>query len=305
MRNRFVENLINYCENKKNVYLLTGDLGFSVLEPFIEKNPKNFFNMGVAEQNMMGVASGLALEGNKVFTYSISNFATSRCHEQIRNDICYHNLDVTVVAVGGGLPYGTHGYTHHGIEDITIIRCLPNMTVYVPADRFELEFCFNKIIKNKSPKYLRLAKGGEPDLYNKKIATKGNIIEHQKLSEINILSCGSILGEAIECSNHFRNKGIEVGLFSCPVISPESIPELKKLLSKGKTFITVEEHKKLGGFGSFVSEVSVALKKPARIISCGVLSEGYNLVGSQKYLRSLHGIDGAGLIKVVNNLLKK
>tara|TARA_B100001996_G_scaffold379496_1_gene365336 strand:- start:11 stop:925 length:915 start_codon:yes stop_codon:yes gene_type:complete len=304
MRNRFVDNLLKYSSRNKKVYLLTGDLGFSVLEPFIKKNPKNFFNMGVAEQNMIGVASGLALEGNKVFTYSISNFATSRCHEQIRNDICYHNLDVTVVAVGGGLPYGTHGYTHHGIEDITITRCLPNITVYVPADRYELDFCFSKIIKNKSPKYLRLAKGGEPDLYKKKISIKENVIKHRKLSDINILSCGSILGEAIECCDYFQESGYDVGLFSCPVISQESIPEIEKLLKQGKTFITIEEHKKLGGFGSFISEISVGLPNPVRIISCGVQADGYDLVGTQKYLRSLHGIDKEGLIKVINRLIK-
>ena len=304
MRNSFVEKLVEYSSKKNNVYLLTGDLGFSVLEPFIKKNPKNFFNMGVAEQNMMGVSSGLALEGNKVFTYSISNFATSRCHEQIRNDICYHNLDVTVVAVGGGLPYGTHGYTHHGIEDITITRCLPNMTVYVPADRYELEFCFNKIIKNTSPKYLRLAKGGEPDLYKKKISVSGNIVCHEKISDINILSCGSILNEAIDCCNYYKEKGINIGLFSCPVISEETKPELKKLLSKEKTFVTLEEHKKIGGFGSYVSEVSVGLTKPARVISCGVLSDSCDLVGDQNYLRSLHGIDKKGLIKVINKVLK-
>ncbi len=304
MRNRFVDNLLKYSGRNKRVYLLTGDLGFSVLEPFIKKNPNNFFNMGVAEQNMIGVASGLALEGNKVFTYSISNFATSRCHEQIRNDICYHNLDVTVVAVGGGLPYGTHGYTHHGIEDITIIRCLPNMTVYVPADRYELDFCFDKIIKNKSPKYLRLAKGGEPDLYKKKIISNGNIIKHRKLSEINILSCGSILGEAIECCDFFKSNGHDIGLYSCPVISSDSISEIRKLLKKGQVFITLEEHKKIGGFGSFISEISVSLPTPAKIISCGVRSDGYDLVGTQKYLRSLHGIDSKGLIKLIKKLIK-
>jgi len=178
------------------------------------------------------------------------------------------------------------------------------MTVYVPADRLELEFCFNKIIKNTSPKYLRLAKGGEPDLYKKKISASGNVICHKKLSEINILSCGSILVEAIDCCDFYKEKGINVGLFSCPIISEETKPEIKKLLSKGKTFITLEEHKKIGGFGSYVSEISVSLEEPARVISCGVLSDGYDLVGNQKYLRSLHGIDKEGLVKVINKLLK-
>ena len=153
MRNLFAESLEKSTKKNKNIFLLTGDLGFSVLDNYQRNFPDNFINVGVAEQNMMGVAAGLAMMGKKVFTYSIANFATSRCHEQIRNDICYHNLDVTIVAVGGGLPYGNLGYTHHGMEDIAITRVLPNMTVYIPADRHELKFCYEKLLKEKTPKY--------------------------------------------------------------------------------------------------------------------------------------------------------
>ena len=278
-------------------------MGYTVLEPFIEKYPKNFFNIGVAEQNMVGIAAGLALENNKVFTYSISNFATSRCHEQIRNDVCYHNLDVTIVAVAGGLAYGSHGYTHHGIEDIAITRCLPNMTIFIPSDRYELDYCFKKITKNKSPKYLRLVKNGEPNLYSKPISGDSNLIEHRKLSDVNILACGSILKEAIDCCDFFKNKGENIGLFSCPIISPETTSELKKLLTKKNVFLTLEEHKKIGGFGSYVSEISSSLKNPPRIIICGVANDGYNLTGSQPYLRNLFGIDSNSLIKKIKKLL--
>ena len=304
LRDRFVSRLIEYSKKNKNLFLLTGDLGFSVLEPFREENPKRFFNMGVSEQNMMGVAAGLSLEGNKVFTYSIANFATSRCHEQIRNDICYHDLDVTIVATGGGLAYGAHGYTHHGIEDIAIMRCLPNMTIYVPSDRFELDFCFDKILQNKGPKYLRLARGKESDIYQKPIPKNIDIVEIEKCSEITLLVCGPILDQAIECSKHFKNKGINIGLYSLPIISQSLSLKIKRLLGRSSIFMTVEEHKNIGGFGSFISELAIGMSRPPRIISCGVSPKNINSIGNQEYLRKINKIDKSALIKTISKLLR-
>ncbi len=137
MRNTFVTTLCDLAEQDERVWLLCGDLGYSVLERFSERFPGRYVNMGVAEQNMAGVAAGLALSGKIVFTYSIANFPVMRCLEQLRNDVCYHNLNVKTVAVGGGLAYGTHGYTHHGVEDIAVMRALPNMVVMAPGDPIE------------------------------------------------------------------------------------------------------------------------------------------------------------------------
>jgi transketolase len=303
LREQFVSRLIKYSKKNKNLFLLTGDLGFSVLEPFREENPKRFFNMGVSEQNMMGVAAGLALEGNTVFTYSIANFATSRCHEQVRNDICYHDLNVTIVATGGGLAYGAHGYTHHGIEDIAIMRCLPNMTIYAPSDRFELDLCFDKILRNKGPKYLRLARGKESDIYQKAIPKNTEIIELEKSSDITLLACGPILEQAIGCVNHFKNKGINIGLYSLPIISHSLSSKIKRLLSRSSIFITVEEHKNIGGFGSFISELAISMNRPPRIISCGVSPKSINSIGNQEHLRKINRIDQSGLIKIVSKVL--
>lgn len=304
LRDRFVSRLIEYSKKNKNLFLLTGDLGFTVLEPFREENPKRFFNMGVSEQNMMGVAAGLSLEGNKVFTYSIANFATSRCHEQVRNDICYHDLDVTIVATGGGLAYGAHGYTHHGIEDIAIMRCLPNMTIYAPSDKFELDLCFDKILQNKGPKYLRLARGKESDIYQKTIPKNIDIIEIEKCSEITLLVCGPILDQAIECSKHFKNKGINIGLYSLPIISQSLSLKIKRLLGRSSIFMTVEEHKNIGGFGSFISELAIGMSRPPRIISCGVSPKNINSIGDQEHLRKINKIDKSGLIKTISKLLR-
>ena len=159
MRNTFIKNVIEKAD--KDTYLMVGDLGYSVVEAFVKQYPKQFLNAGVAEQNMTGMAAGLALEGYKVFTYSIANFNTLRCIEQIRNDICYHNLDVTIVSVGGGFVYGSAGYSHHAVQDISMLGSLPNMTLLLPGDIEETEICMNYIFENKGPKYLRLGKNEE------------------------------------------------------------------------------------------------------------------------------------------------
>ena len=158
MRTAFVNTLIELAEKDENIYLLTGDLGFSVLEGFIQKFPERFINCGVAEQNMMGVAAGLALSGKKPYVYSIIPFVTMRCFEQVRNDICYQNLDVKIVGVGSGLAYGFLGATHHAIEDIAILRVLPNMTILSPGDPTEARELTLKSYQTKNPTYLRLNK---------------------------------------------------------------------------------------------------------------------------------------------------
>ncbi len=165
MRNMFIKELMRYAEIDSRVVLITGDLGYSVLEPFQKKFPERFINAGIAEQNMTGVAAGLALSGKIPFTYSIANFSTLRCLEQIRNDICYHNVNAKIVSVGSGFSYGTQGYTHHGTEDISIMRCLPNMRVFSPADSVETQALVRKMMEIEGPCYLRLAKSDEPIIH--------------------------------------------------------------------------------------------------------------------------------------------
>lgn len=303
MRNLFAESVEKTAKKNKDVFLLTGDLGFSVLDDFKRKFPNNFLNVGVAEQNMIGIAAGLSILGKKVFTYSIANFATSRCHEQIRNDICYHNLDVTIVAVGGGLPYGNLGYTHHGMEDIAITRVLPNMTVYVPADRYELTFCYEKLIKTKSPKYLRLARGGEPNIHLKKIKTKKNYIEISKPKKINIISSGTILIEVKKAYELLDNKNI--GIISMPIINDVVKEEIKTILIKSDLIFTFEEHSPNGGVGSFIKEIASELAKPPRVISFGINIETIHKVGSQDFLRKANKIDSNNIYKKISKYLKK
>src|SRR5207245_8966920 len=165
MRNAFFRALYALAERDERVFLIVGDLGFGVVEPFAERFPGRFLNAGVAEQDMTGIAAGLALCGKIVFTYSIANFPTLRCFEQIRNDVCYHNANVKVVSVGGGLAYGALGVTHHATEDIAVMRTLPNMTIVAPADSIEAELATRALATQSGPAYLRLGRSGEPRVH--------------------------------------------------------------------------------------------------------------------------------------------
>lgn len=324
MRNEFVKSLINLAETNSNVFLLCGDLGFSVLEPFAEKFPDRFINVGIAEQNMIGIAAGLALTGKKVFTYSIVNFAVTRCLEQIRNDICYHNLDVTIVAVGGGMPYGSQGYTHLGIEDIAFTRNLPNIKVMVPADREELNFVMQKIDAIPGPHYLRVGRGGEPDIHQKNILTcirnepintkTPPIIEIYKPQEITFLTTGAILNETKSALDKFYSNlqqehsistSSTIGLISVPEISHQSREYLKAYLnhhSNIKKIITIEEHLVYGGFGSFISELVPTLNNDIKLHSLGIKHENLTEIGNQDFLKQKNGIDVMSILDFITSL---
>jgi len=189
MRTAFIETLCELAEQDERIWLLTGDLGYSVLEQFAERFPDRFVNVGVAEQNMTGVAAGLALCGKIVFTYSIANFPTLRCLEQIRNDVCHHNLNVKIVAVGGGLAYGAQGYTHHAIEDLAVMLALPNMTVIAPGDSVEVRLATRAIVDWPGPCYLRLGRAGERIVHQTEPEFQiGKAIVLQQGSDVTLIS---------------------------------------------------------------------------------------------------------------------
>src|SRR5262249_3580196 len=169
MRTAFIEALFELAKQDQRIVLITGDLGFSVIEPFMQTLPKQFVNAGVAEQNMTGVAAGMALSGKIVFTYSIGNFPTLRCLEHVRNDVCYHNANVKVVCVGGGFAYGSMGVTHHATEDLAVMRAMPGMVVVAPGDPVETRAATRAITAHPGPCYLRLGKAGEPNVHQEEI----------------------------------------------------------------------------------------------------------------------------------------
>ncbi len=305
MRTAFIKSLMSLAERDPRVWLLTGDLGYSVLEPFAARFPERYMNMGVAEQNMAGTAAGLALSGKKVFTYSIANFAVTRCLEQIRNDICYHNADVTIVATGGGLTYGTQGYTHHGIEDIGFTRLLPNISVVVPADGYEVDLAMGSISGRSGPSYLRLARGGEPVIHTKPIDQSlfGRALMIRPASDVAILSTGSILGEAVAAADRLTAEGIKTGVYSVPVIQPFDAETVAALARQCSLLVSVEEHVTQGGLGSAVAEVLSGLDNPhARLERAGVVHGISPNAGSHAYLRQLHKLDANSLVERIRKI---
>lgn len=288
MRTAFIEQLIVEARQNPRVFLAVGDLGFSVVEPFAAEFPDRFLNAGVAEQNMTGVAAGLASEGWHVFTYSIANFPTLRCLEQIRNDVCYHQLPVTVVAVGGGLAYGNLGYSHHAVQDLAIMRTLLNMTVLAPADPGEVRECMQWLVANPGPSYLRLGKAGEANLHGERGVHAGPILVKEGQGDTAIVATGAILQVAIEASLEVAKKGQSIAVYSIPWLKPVT-REFFRPLAKYKRLIAIEEHVGAGGLADLMREHVPGVAVEAFCVSEAAAHQ----VGSQDYLRNLIGLSGS------------
>ena len=255
MRNHFINTLSQLIKQNKDIYLITGDLGFSVFENFIESYPDQFINVGVAEQNMIGVASGLAKEGKIPFLYSIANFPIMRCLEQIRNDVCYHRLNVKIVSVGEGYSYGALGYTHHGLEDIAVMRAMPGMKVIAPGDPIETRLATNSIAVDDGPCYLRLGKSGETSLHKADPDFSiGEAIILRNGTDVTLISTGSILDEVVKASGLLEQDGISVTVASMHTLKPIDQTFIQTSMNK-KLIVTVEEHSSTGGLGSAVADI--------------------------------------------------
>ena len=290
MRTAFVNALLQEAKNDPSIVLVTGDLGFGVLESFQSELPKQFINAGVTEQAMMGMAAGIASTGKRVFVYSIANFPTFRCLEQIRNDVCLMNNPVVVVSVGAGYAYGSQGYTHHALEDIAVMRALPNMQVVVPCDTQETKLATKLLAKSIFPSYLRLGKYGEQKLHEKEIDFKvGKIIEIAKGNDGTILFSGSIGSLATKARELLLEKGKEVAVASVPFVSSIDKDYLVARSSKGP-IITLEEHSGRGGLGSAILESASENRIVAQIRTVSASQSDLSQIGDQDFLRHVNGL---------------
>lgn len=256
MRSAFINTLTEVARDNDDIFLLTGDLGFSVFEGFQKEFPKRFFNAGVAEQNMIGIAAGLALSGKIVFIYSIIPFVTLRCLEQIRNDLCIQNLNVNIVGMGVGLHYGSAGPTHHAIEDIGLMRVLPNMTILSPSTSEETMKVINSVVSYDGPIYIRLGRSYGPIEPCKKgdfCIGKGILVEEGE--DITLISTGSILYNAKLAIEILKNKGIHTRLINIHTIKPIDKNIILKAAEETKALFAIEEHSIIGGLGSAISEI--------------------------------------------------
>lgn len=302
MRNNLIKVVCEEAIKDPNLVFVTADLGFNVLNPFFEKFPKQYVNVGIAEQNMTSVAAGLALEGKKVFTYSIGSFSTLRCLEQIRNDVCYHNLDVKIVALAAGFAYGSLGMSHHATEDIAVMKSLPNMTVFSPCDPIETRAVTKAAISLKTPCYIRLGRGGEPDIHDEEIDDLiiGKAYKLFDGEDGCIFSTGAITIEAKKAVEKLMGKGIKVALYSFPTIKPIDKDVIIKCSKKYKSIVVVEEHQKIGGLASSVADVLSELNDDHALIRrVGMDDEYTSIVGSTEYLRKQYKMDCDSIINIL------
>lgn len=296
MRTVFIETLCELASRDDRIWLLTGDLGFSVLERFADAFPDRYVNAGVAEQNMTGVAAGLSSCGKIVFTYSIANFPILRCLEQIRNDVCYHKANVKIVAVGGGYAYGSAGYSHHAVEDIAIMRSLPNMTVFAPGDAFEARLITQTMVEMDGPCYLRLDKAGKRAVYESEpLFSVGKAIKVREGADVTLVSTGAVLGMVVEAAERLADSGISAGVISMPTLKPFDCQAVIEAASRTGRLISVEEHG-AGGLGTAISEVLAMNRQTAGFVSLTSGDEVFTCAGSQEHLRGVRGLSVDGII---------
>jgi transketolase len=292
MRNAFIEELVTLAVTNERIILMVGDLGYSVVEPFQKKFPNRFINAGVAEQNMMGMAAGLASEGFHVFVYSIANFPTFRCAEQIRNDVDYHRLSVTVVSVGGGLSYGNMGYSHHAVQDYGLLRLMPNMLIAAPGDPMEVRACMRYLTDNPQPSYLRLGKSGEKNMH----ASVPTIAVGKWLPVLlshNSQSAWLSTGAALQLAASWLDAKSEqeISLFSMPLWSMASKSLQAEQVSQWDCLTTIEDHLIDAGFGSWMLESLQAKRELLQKVRLYALDPKVcGLVGTQSSLNSLGGL---------------
>ena len=299
MRTAFINTLCELAEHDDRIWLLCGDLGYSVLEGFASRFPERYVNVGIAEQNMAGMAAGLAMSGKNVFIYSIANFPTMRCLEQIRNDICYHNANVKIVSVGGGYTYGSQGYTHHGVEDIAVMRVLPNMTVVAPGDPIESRLATKAIAAHSSPCYLRLGKAGEPIVHQIEPEFQlGKAITIRSGHDATLISTGGMLELSIKVSDHLKAQGFSLQIISMPTVFPCDREAITRAAQSTKKIITIEEHG-IGGLGTIVAEVLAEMDEAVKFIPMRLPRQAVSTAGSQNYWREKNQLSVDSLTKLI------
>lgn len=304
MRKAFVEELVALAERDSRVVLLTGDLGYTVLEPFADRFEDRFYNLGVAEQNMIGVATGMAEAGYVPFVYSIATFATMRAYEFIRNGPVLHELPVRIVGVGGGFDYSHNGVTHYALEDLGLMRAQPGLTVIAPADPGQVRGAMRASAKVSGPLYLRVGKDSElvPGLDGRfelgRISTVGTG------EDVALVACGAVAREAVAAIELLGEEGILATVAIVPTLAPAPVDDLVELLRDVSLVVTVEAHYVTGGLGSLVSEVVAEHGLGCRVLRRGVDRTPRGETGSQSYLHAVWGLDAPALATSAQSALQ-
>jgi transketolase len=305
MRTAFLDTLYELAKADRRIVFITGDLGFSVVERFQAELPDQFVNAGVAEQNMTSLAAGMALMGRIALTYSIANFPTLRCLEQVRNDVCYHGANVKIVAVGGGFTYGAMGASHHATEELGVMRMMPGIVVVAPADPLEARAATRAIVAHEGPCYIRLGKAGEPNVHSGPVDFQlGRAIRVRDGRDLTLISTGGMLGTAVAVADRLGERGIAARVLSMHTLKPLDEDAVRAAAAETGAIVTLEQHSILGGLGSAVAEVLAETPGPrVRFHRVGVPSAFSERVGSQRWLEQQHRLDEAGVLAQVEALL--
>lgn len=304
MRGAFAKTLLKLAGQDERILLLTADLGFMVWEPFIEQYPKRFFNVGVAEQNMVGLATGLAESGFLPFVYSITTFATLRPYEFIRNGPILHQLPVRIVGIGGGYEYGNAGPTHHGLEDLGVMRVQPGITIIAPADAEQTSCALEATYDLARPIYYRLGKNDNisiPGLHGRFTLAKVELIREG--DELLWITIGGISVEVANAANMLAGQGIHSTVALVSSMNPAPVDDLAELITRFPLVITVEAHYIVGGLGSLVSEVVAEQGLRCRVVRRGVATVPSGRSGNQHYYDNLYGLNAAALVKCAQDEL--
>ncbi len=308
MRNAFADELTRLGDEDARVVMLSGDIGNRLFDKFKARHAQRFFNCGVAEANMMGVAAGMAMNGLRPVAYTITPFITTRCLEQIRTDVCYHEAPVTIVAVGAGLAYSGLGPTHHACEDIAFLRSLPNMVVICPGDAFEVRAALRASLQQDRPVYIRLGKKGEPVVHSGPLADFeiGKAITMSRGTDACLLSTGNMLPEAIEAAHALEKQGISAEVVSFHTVKPLDEACLADVFARFPMVATVEEHSRIGGFGAAVAEWLVDQRvSPRNFIRFCTPDAFFKKSGEQEYAREALGLSAHQIAAKVANALRQ
>jgi transketolase len=306
MRDAFNDELYNIAASNPNVLLLTADIGFKVFDRFRAAFNDRFINMGVAEPNMLGVAAGLALSGKYPVVYTIIPFLTMRAFEQIRVDVCMQNQPVKIVGVGGGVAYGHLGPTHHSLEDVAILRSLPNMTVLVPCDPLETRKAVRAAFEHPGPVYIRLGKNGEPSLYHNEFEYQiGRAVLMREGTDATIVVSGPVARLALEVAELLARIGISIRILDMHSIKPMDQEAILKAVQETKAIVTIEEHNIIGGLGSAVAEVIAESGIGISFKRIGIKDTFCHGAGSQEYHWRRHGITSQGITDTIIQFLNR
>ncbi len=293
MRNAFASKITELAQADPRVVVLSGDIGNRLFDKFKVACPGRFFNCGVAEANMMSLAAGMAMAGLRPFVYTIAPFATARVLEQIRVDVCYHNVPVTIVGAGAGLSYASLGPTHHSCEDVALMRCLPNMTVLCPADATEVRLSLAAVLNQPGPAYIRVGKKGEPAVHTSEPAFAiGKGITVRDGSDVCILGMGNMVAVAMEAADALASAGVSARVVSMHTVKPLGEQLLHETFGKFAAVAVVEEHSRIGGLGSAVAEwlATQRIAPVGRLLSFAAPDEFLCQAGDQDDARKRFGL---------------